>query len=46
MILTRIFFDNKIDINSIDAFSGRGGSLEPCLGGTYLINDLMFSFML
>ena len=34
--------DNKIDINTIDAFSGRGGSLEPCTGGTYLINDLMY----
>ena len=32
----------NIDINSIDAFSGRGGSLEPCSGGTYLINDLMY----
>ena len=32
----------NIDINSINAFSGRGGSLEPCSGGTYLINDLMY----
>ena len=32
----------NIDINSINAFSGRGGSLEPCSGGTYLINNLMY----
>ena len=32
----------NIDINSIDAFAGRGGSLEPCSGGTYIINDLMY----
>lgn len=32
----------NIDISTIDAFSGRGGSLEPCQGGTYLINDLMY----
>lgn len=35
--------ENKIDIESIDAFSGRGGSLECCEGGTYLINDLMYN---
>ena len=34
--------ENNIDITSIDAFSGRGGSLECCVGGTYLINDLMY----
>lgn len=32
----------KIDMSSIDAFSGRGGSLQCCKGGTYLINDLMY----
>ncbi|MDD3392611.1 MAG: butyrate kinase, partial [Bacilli bacterium] len=32
-----------IDINTIDAFSGRGGSLEPCRSGTYEINDLMYN---
>ena len=31
--------ENKIDIKSIDAFSGRGGSLECCEGGTYEINE-------
>lgn len=34
--------ENDIDIESIDAFSGRGGGLECCLGGTYEINDLMY----
>lgn len=33
---------NNISIESIDAFSGRGGSLECCAGGTYRINDLMY----
>lgn len=32
----------NIDINTIDAFAGRGGSLEPCQSGTYQINDLMY----
>ena len=34
--------ENNIAIESIDAFSGRGGSLECCEGGSYLINDLMY----
>ena len=34
--------DNNIDIETIDAFSGRGGSLQCCVGGTYLINELMY----
>ncbi|MBE6140650.1 MAG: butyrate kinase [Firmicutes bacterium] len=33
---------NNVDLKEIDAFSGRGGSLEPCEGGTYEINDLMY----
>lgn len=33
---------HQIDIESVDAFSGRGGSLESCEGGTYRINDVMF----
>lgn len=32
----------NIDINKIDAFAGRGGSLQCCQGGTYEINDLMY----
>ncbi len=35
--------ENNIDITSIDAFSGRGGSLECLKGGTYLINGLMYT---
>ena len=35
--------ENKIAIKSIDAFSGRGGSLECCEGGTYEINELMYN---
>ena len=33
--------EKEIDLDTIDAFSGRGGSLECCEGGTYLINDLI-----
>ena len=35
--------EKEIDLDTIDAFSGRGGSLECCEGGTYLINDLMYN---
>ncbi len=38
----KVLKENDIDIKTIDAFSGRGGSLECCEGGTYLINDLMY----
>lgn len=41
-MVLRTLEEEKIDINSIDAFSGRGGSLEPCVGGTYLINECMY----
>ena len=34
--------ENNISMESIDAYSGRGGSLECCQGGTYKINDLMY----
>ena len=40
--LLKTLEENKIDIKTIDAFSGRGGSLECLVGGTYLINDLMY----
>lgn len=40
--ILKVLDENNIDIKSIDAFSGRGGSLECCLGGTYKINDLMY----
>ena len=33
----------EVDIDSIDAFSGRGGSLQPCESGTYLINEKMYN---
>lgn len=33
--------DNDIDINSIDAFIGRGGLLKPLESGIYEVNDLM-----
>ena len=33
---------HKIDMQTIDAFSGRGGSLQPLVSGSYIINDLMY----
>jgi len=34
--------EENIDLESIDAFSGRGGGLESCTGGTYLINEKLY----
>lgn len=33
---------NNVEINSIDAFAGRGGGLVSCPGGTYIINDKLY----
>jgi len=41
-IITKVLEDNNIDINTINAFSGRGGGLVSCPGGTYLINDKLY----
>lgn len=41
LILDVLKKDN-IDIESIDAFSGRGGGLECCPGGTYIINEKLY----
>ena len=30
------------DISSCDAFSGRGGGLVSCPGGTYVVNDILY----
>ena len=40
--ILKVLEKNKIDIKTVEAFSGRGGSLECCKGGTYKINDLMY----
>lgn len=32
----------NIDISTIDAFSGRGGGLVSCPGGSYIINQKMY----
>lgn len=34
--------EENIELESIDAFSGRGGGLESCVGGTYLINEKLY----
>lgn len=41
-VLIDVLKENNIDISSIDAFSGRGGGLVNCKGGTYLINDKLY----
>ena len=41
-ILLKFLEENNIDINSIDAYSGRGGGLVNCKGGTYLINEKLY----
>lgn len=41
-MLLKTLNENNIPMETIDAFSGRGGSLECCSGGTYRINDLMY----
>lgn len=35
--------ENNIDLATIDGFVGRGGGQESMLGGTYLINDLVYA---
>ena len=41
-LIMDVLSKNNIDLESIDAFSGRGGGLESCPGGTYLINDILY----
>lgn len=41
-VLINVLNEENVDINSIDAFSGRGGGLVSCPGGTYLINEKMY----
>ena len=42
-IITKVLNDYHIDMESIDAFSGRGGGLVSCTGGTYEINEIMYT---
>lgn len=41
-VLADFLKDSQINLESFDAFSGRGGSLESCVSGTYPINDLLY----
>lgn len=41
-VLIETLKKNNIDIETIDAFSGRGGGLVSCPGGTYEINEKMY----
>ena len=37
-----ILTENGIDLGAIDAVSGRGVGVHPCVGGTYLIDSLAY----
>lgn len=41
-VLLNTLKEKKVDMESIDAFVGRGGGLECCEGGTYVINEKLY----
>lgn len=41
-VVSKVLKDNNISLETIDAFSGRGGGLVNCLGGTYRINEKLY----
>ena len=40
-LITKMLSDNGIDINSMDAYVGRGGIIAPLESGVYSVNDKM-----
>ena len=40
--IMRMLADHNVDLNSIDAVSGRGVGVFSCEGGTYLVDDLAY----
>ena len=40
-LITKMLADNNIDINSMDAYVGRGGIIAPLESGVYNVNDKM-----
>lgn len=40
-LITKMLADNNIDINSMDAYVGRGGIIAPLESGIYSVNDKM-----
>lgn len=40
-LITKMLADNNIDINSMDAYVGRGGIIAPLESGVYAVNDKM-----
>lgn len=40
-LITKMLADNNIDINSMDAYVGRGGIIAPLESGVYAVNDRM-----
>lgn len=41
--IDRFISDHGIDLNTLDAFSSRGGHCEPVIGGTYRINEALLA---
>ena len=44
-LIIEVLFENSIDLKSLDSVVGRGGLLNPIIGGTYIINDKMLSHL-
>lgn len=42
-LIIDVLIKNNIDLKSLNAIVGRGGLLNPIVGGTYIINDKMLS---
>ncbi len=42
-VLERFLAQNGVDLDSIDAFVGRGGLVRPVVSGTYAVNDAMLA---
>ncbi|MBN1334973.1 MAG: butyrate kinase [Deltaproteobacteria bacterium] len=42
-VLERFLADNGVDLESIDAFVGRGGLVRPVVSGTYTVNETMLA---
>ena len=39
--ISSLLEENKVDLNKVDAFVGRGGGLLGVEGGTYAVNDIL-----
>lgn len=41
-LIKKCLTDNNCDLDTFDAFIGRGGIVKPMLSGTYAVNDKLF----